>query len=156
MPSICASVKCPVSCTLTTHFMQVQEVRACLQNVLRAKPGKLNPIVGQPEAKQHPKSLKRLASAARTISRTGSTISRTASTSSQDAKEITVHLIQDPLAIDGPFLSSFVNMKFVVLALQHIMDEQQVAALVCHGLSQMKEERLTEDELFMLRSYEGL
>ena len=136
-------------------------MRACLQNVLQAQPGKLNPFVEQPEARQHPKSIKRTDSASRTLSRSGSSYSRTASASSQAAMEITVHVIQDPLAIDtspsvGLFLSSFVDMKSVVLALQHIMDEQQVCALVCHGLSQMKEERLSEDELFTLRTYEGL
>lgn len=150
--------------------MQAQEVRSCLQNVLWAQRGKFNPIVKQPEAKRHPKSVERTASQlsvgqAGTFSQTGSTgsaVSRTASTSSQDAMEITVHLIEDPLAVDPPtnfnmtFLSSFAEMKSVRLALQHMMDEQQIYALVCQGLSQLKEECLTEDELFTLHTFQGL
>ena len=152
--------------------MQAQEVRSCLQNVLWAERGKFNPIVKQSEAQRHPKFVKRTASQlsvgqAENISRAGSTgstgsaVSRTASTSSQEAMEITVHVIEDPLAVDPPanfnipFLSSFAEMKSVILALRHVMDEQQIHALVCQGLSQLKDECFTEDELFTFHTFQG-
>jgi hypothetical protein len=73
-----ASSSVLLSDSLTASFMQAQEVRSCLQNVLWAERGKFNPIVKQSEAQRHPKFVKRTASQlsvgqAENISRAGST-----------------------------------------------------------------------------------
>ena len=89
-----------------------------------------------------------------------STLSRT--DSSKTVAGVQVDVVEDPLAVhvtpdlECTILSTFVDKAAVVLALKHIMDEHQVAALICHGLAQLDEHNFSGNEKLALRIYLGL
>jgi hypothetical protein len=89
-----------------------------------------------------------------------STLSRT--DSSKVNTGVLVEVVEDPLAVHVTpdlkctILSTFVDKAAVVLALKHIMDEHQVAALIRHGLAQLDEHKLSGNEEIALRTYLGL
>ena len=68
-------------------------------------------------------------------------------------EELLQHAVDDFSAC--PILNTSNDMASVVRGLREIMDEQQVHAMIRHGLKRLKEETLTEDELLAVRNYLG-